>query len=91
MFQLLLINQSQGINISKELETIRRLYNFNESSQLGELTESFGYKEGFTTTASIIREKFYVTSGTSTMEVQDSTKYPRYIPVMNPGSRFSHT
>jgi len=94
MFQLLLISQSRGIDILKELEAMHRLFgNLNESSPpLDKLTEIFGNLQRFTTTttASIMKQRFNV-ENTGTTQVMESTKYPRYIPVMNPGSRHTHS
>jgi len=80
MFQLLFINPSLGNNSSKEL-----IFKNESSSQFDKSTEIFGDTKLFVTTTT-----GRVVEDTGTMEVQKTTKYPKFIPVINPGSRHNH-
>jgi len=81
---------SHGVSVSKDIEVIRKLY-LNETNNFDKLAEIFGNLTHFATTpASLMKAKAFL-ENISTTVVQETTKYPKYILVMNPGSRFTYT
>jgi len=82
---------SHGVSVSKDIEVMRKLY-LNQTNNFDKLAEIFGNLTHFeaTTPASLMKAKAFL-DNIGTTVVQETTKYPKYIPVMNPGSRYTFT